>query len=149
MDSRPADLRALQLVWCALVGGVALMTVVLGGLTAVGYGRAVDGGSEVFFYVNALANLAAVLAAFWVQRRLVEQRLPATGTRAEALGAIRSAGVLSLAFLEGSALVAGVTAFLTGEIVNLLFTLPFFGFAAVFFPTAGRVETLVAMARQP
>ncbi len=148
MDARPADLRALQLVWRALVGGVALMTVVLGGLTAVGYGRAVSEGTETFFYVNALVNLAAVLAAFAVQRRLVDRKLPAAGTRAEALAAVRSSGVLSLAFLEGSALVAGVASFLTGELVNLLFAAPFFGFAFVFFPTAVRVEALLVLAGQ-
>lgn len=148
MDPRPADLRTLHLVWSALLGGVALMTVVLGTLTIIGYGRAFDEGTAVFFYVNAAINFSAVLAAFAVQRRLMDHRLPATGTRAEGLAAIRTAGVLSLAFLEGSALVAGVAAFLTGELVNLLFVVPFFGFAAVFFPTTARVEAWLNLAQR-
>ncbi len=147
MESRAPDVRTLQLVWRALIGGVALMTVVLGSLTVIGYGRAFGDGAASFFYVNAVVNLAAVLGAFAVQRRLVEDRLPAAGTRAEGLAAIRAAGVLSLAFLEGSALVAGVSAFLTGELINLLFVVPFFGFAAVFFPTVPRVEAWLRLAR--
>ncbi|MEM1042383.1 MAG: hypothetical protein AAGI91_07095 [Bacteroidota bacterium] len=147
METPAADLRALQIVWKALVGGVALMTVVLGGLTAIGYGQVVGGNAATFFYVNAAINFAAVLGAFAVQRRLIDAKLPATGTPAEAVAEIRSSGVLSLAFLEGSALVAGVSAFFTGEAVNLLFVVPFFGFAAVFYPTAARVEALLSFAR--
>ena len=39
-------------------------------------------------------------------------------------------------------IVACVASFLTGQLVNLLFVAPFFGFAIAFFPTAGRIDTL-------
>ncbi len=148
METADADLRNLQLVWKALLGGVALMTAVLGGLAAIGYGRIVDEGTATFFYVNAIINFGAVVAAFAVQRRLMDQQLPATGTRADGIAAIRTSGVLSLAFLDVSALVAGLAALFTGELVNLLFAVPFFGFAAVFYPTAARVDALLHFAQR-
>ena len=139
-----ADLRPLQLVWAALIAGVIVLAGVLGGLSVAGRGAGVE-PAAVLFYANAAVNLAAVIGAFWVQRRLMD-RLATTGTRAEAVAAIRTDSLLSAALMEGSALFAAVAAFVSGQAVNLLFVLPFFGFAAVFFPTAGRLALLLRMA---
>ena len=147
-DAPPSeDLRALQVVWSALVGGVALATAVLGTLTLLGAGRAVTEHAPWLFITNAVLNMVAVVVAFAVQRAM-RTRLPAEGTRAEVVAAVREGGVLSLAPLEASALIACVAAFLTGEWVNLLFVVPFFGFALLFFPTTARFEALLASARR-
>jgi hypothetical protein len=144
---RPTDdLRSLQIVWGALTAGVLTATGVLGGLTLAREGTALTEHAAGFFFANAAANLVAVLAAFAVQRRMLD-RLPAQGTRAEFVAAVRTAGVISLACLEASALLACVAAFLTGELINLAFVVPFFGFALVFFPTAARLESLREIAR--
>jgi hypothetical protein len=147
-DAPPTDaLRALQLVWSALVGGVALATAVLGSLTLLGYGPGGVGYAPLLFFANAAANVVAVVVAFAVQRRMLA-RLPSGGTRAEVVAEVRSGGVVSLAPLEASALIACVAAFLTGEGVNLLFVVPFFAFALLFFPTAPRLERLLEVARR-
>jgi hypothetical protein len=144
---QPTDaLRSLQIVWSALTAGVLMATGVMGGLTLAGEGAATAENAESFFFANAALNIVAIIAAFAVQRRMVE-RLPAQGTRAEVVAAVRTGGVVSLACLEASALLACVAAFLTGELVNLLFVVPFFGFALVFFPTAARLDTLREIAR--
>jgi hypothetical protein len=145
--SPPSDLQSLQIVWSALVGGVALATLVLGGLTLWGAGPAVTGYASLLFFANAAANIVAVVVAFAVQRRMLT-RLPAKGTRAEVIAAVRSGGVVSLAPLEASALIACVAAFLTGQGINLLFVVPFFAFALLFFPTTPRVERLLEIARR-
>ncbi len=142
-----ADLRTLQIVWGALVGGVALMSVVMGGLTLSDSGGTSTENAALFFYLSALLSMIAIVAAFAVQRRLRE-RLPTQGTYEEVVTAIRTSGIISLALLEFSALVACVAAFLSGEPINLLFVVPFFGFALVFFPTARRFETMLDAARR-
>lgn len=141
------DLRTLQIVWSALVAGVLLATGVMGGLTLAGQGAALTDDAETFFFANAALNIVAIIGAFAVQRRMVD-RLPAQGTRAEVVAAVRNAGVLSLALLEGSALLACVAAFLTGQLVNLLFVVPFFAFALLFFPTAARLDALHDVAQR-
>jgi len=146
--SRPdEDVRSLQIVWGALVAGVALATAVMGGLAYASQDAAFADGAETFFLINAAVSILAVIGAFAVQRRLVD-RLPALGTRAEVVATVRTSGVLSLALLEGSALLACIAAFLTGELINLAFVVPFFAFALMFFPTAARLDALIDMAQR-
>jgi hypothetical protein len=141
------DVRTLQIVWSALIAGVALATAVLGGLAFASEGAAFTDGAETFFLINAVISILAVIGAFAVQQRMVG-RLPAQGTRAEVIATVRTSGVLSLALLEGSALLACVVAFLTGELINLAFVVPFFAFAALFFPTAARLDALFDVAQR-
>ena len=103
--------------------------------------------AATYFYVTAGFSIVALMIAFTVQRRMMDG-LPTRGTIQEVLGAIRTAGILSLAVLEASALVACVVTLLTGELINLLFVVPFFGFALLFFPTAGRFESLLRLAQR-
>lgn len=146
--SQPTDdVRTLQIVWGALIAGVALATAVLGGLAFTGQGAGLTENAETFFLVNAVVSILAVIGAFAVQQRMVG-RLPAQGTRAEVIATVRTSGVLSLALLEGSALLACVVAFLTGELINLAFVVPFFAFAALFFPTAARLDALFDVAQR-
>lgn len=142
-----ADLRTLQIVWSAVIGGVVLATGVMGGFVLTGSGRMMAEHAATLFYLDAGLNMVAIVAAFAVQRRLMD-RLPTLASYDEVVAAIRTSGVLSLALLELSALAACVVAFLTGELVNLLFVVPFFGFALVFFPTTPRFEALLELARR-
>jgi hypothetical protein len=142
-----ADLRLLQIIWVALVTGVALMAAVMGGLALSGAVPALPDHHALYFYLTAGFNIVALIVAFSVQRRMLD-RLPMKGTYEEVAGAIRTAGIISLAVLEASAFVACISALLTGELINLLFVVPFFGFALAFFPTATRFESLLHMARR-
>ena len=131
-----ADRRTLHVLWLAMITGVALLTAVMGCLVTTGAGGGVEGGTLVF-YLNAALNVAAIAGAFAVQRGL-EARLPSAGTHAEAAALIRQRVLLSAAVMEGSALFAAVAAYLTGELINLAFVVPFFAFAFLFFPNEGR-----------
>jgi uncharacterized membrane protein YiaA len=142
-----ADVRTLQIVWGALIAGVALATAVMGGLAFASQDAALAEDAETFFLINAAVSILAVIGAFAVQRRMVD-RLPAQGTRAELIATVRTSGVLSLALLEGSALLACIAALLTGELINLAFVVPFFAFAVLFFPTAARLDALFDVARR-
>ena len=142
-----ADLRLNQIIWIALVAGVALMTAVMGGLTVSGSVPTVTDNAAVYFYLTAGFSIVALIVAFSVQRRMIDS-LPMRGTYQEVAGAVRTAGIISLAVLEASAFVACIATLLTGELINLLFVVPFFGFALVFFPTAARFESLLHMARR-
>lgn len=150
MSSRDptTDLRTIRTLWVAIVAGVAMMTAAFVGLTWLGIGRALSEHGAMIFYANAAINLAAVLGAFAVHRRMLD-RLPHGGTYEEVVGDVRLSGILSLAILEGSVLVAGLAAVLTGEAFNLLFVVPFFAFAALFFPTRARFEGWLALAERP
>lgn len=146
MDPRDhtADLRTIRLVWLAILAGVALMTLAFVGLMGLGVGRVLTEHAEAVFYLNAGISLAAIVAAFGVQRRMLG-RLPTSRTYEEVIADVRLAGILSLAILEASVLVAGVSAITTGEAVNLLFVVPFFAFAVLFFPTRARFEGWLAL----
>lgn len=142
-----ADLRLLQIIWSALVTGVALMTAVMGGLTVSGSVPTVADNAAIYFYLTAGFSIVALMVAFSVQRRMLDG-LPMKGTHEEIVSAVRTAGIISLAVLEASAFVACISTLLTGELINLLFVVPFFGFALLFFPTASRFESLLNMARR-
>ena len=147
MEPRPRadDLRTIRMIWIAIIGGVSLMTVAFVGMTMLGIGRSMEDQGALLFYGNAAVNIVAVLAAFTTQRRMMD-RLPNLGTYEQVVSAVRLAGIMSLAIMEGSALVAGLCAILSGQGVNLLFILPFFGFAALFFPTESRFASLLGLA---
>ena len=140
-----ADLRTIRSVWIAIIAGVTMMTAAFVGLTWLGIGRSMSEHATAVFYANAALNLAAVLGAFAVHRRMLD-RLPHGGSYEEVVADVRLSGILSLAILEGSVLVAGLAAVLTGEPFNLLFVVPFFAFAALFFPTRERFEGWLALA---
>ena len=141
MTPRPADLQALRTIWLALVGGVALAVVSTAMFLARGFHLTTD-WAQGLFYLNALLNAGAVLGAFAVQERL-PRRLVQMYDYAAAIRAVRQAGTLSLASLEGSALLACIVALATGQGVNLLFAVPFFAFAGLFWPTERRVARLL------
>jgi hypothetical protein len=135
-DRLASDLRTNRVIWLAVVAGVVLFTAVMIYLLATGDGGSPESGS-LFFYANAALNVAAIAAAFAVQRSL-DERLAHAGTYEEAALLIRQRGLIALAIMEASAFFAIVALFLTGEWLNLAFVVPFFAFAALFFPTEAR-----------
>ena len=140
--SPSADLRTIRLIWLAIIAGVAMMTVAFVGMTTLGVGRGMEDQAALLFYLNAGVSIVAIIAAFTTQRKMMD-RLPRLGTYEQVVSAVRLAGIISLAIMEGSALVAGLCAILSGQGVNLLFIVPFFAFAALFFPTEQRFASLL------
>lgn len=138
-----ADLRTLRTLWVAIALGVVAFTAVFATLVLGGSG----GGSlppDLPFYLAAIASVASILAAFYVQRRLAEQALPAAADYDAAARAVRTHGLVSLAVMEAGAVLAGVMALLSGTLTPLAFVVPFFAFAWLFFPTEGRYLYLLS-----
>ncbi|NNF58965.1 MAG: hypothetical protein HKN04_12070 [Rhodothermaceae bacterium] len=131
-----ADLRTNRILWLAIVMGVVLLVAVMVFLTSSGSGGTMEDGS-LFFYLNAAISLGAIAAAFAIQRNLTDQ-LPKAGTYDEAAMLIRQRGLIAIALMEASAFFAAIAAFLTGELINLAFVVPFFAFAYLFFPTEAK-----------
>ena len=147
-DSAPpeqvaADRRTLSILWLAVITGVVLLVAVMGYLVSTGAGGAVEEGG-LLFYLNAAFSVAAIAGAFAVQRGL-EAGLHQTGSYAEAAALIRTRAILSAAVMEASALFAAVATFLTGELINLAFVVPFFAFVFLFFPSEGRYAYWLAL----
>ena len=140
-----ADLRTIRLIWIAITAGVAMMTAAFAGMTALGMARGMEDHAALLFYLNAGVSIVAIVVAFAIQRKMMA-RLPRLGTYEQVVSAVRLAGITSLAIMEGSALVAGLCAILSGQGINLLFIVPFFGFAALFFPTEARFASLLRLA---
>ena len=140
-----ADIRALRLVWLGFSASVAVLLAAVVVLVVTGRG---GGGLEGdgLFYANALANALAVLVAFAAQRRLMEGQLPRARTYAEATSAIRQAGILSLGALDASVLFAEAAAYVTGDLFNLAFAVPYFAFAWLTLPNRDRLLRLLALA---
>ncbi len=139
------DLRVNRLIWTAVAAGVVILTTVLTYLAST---RAEPPASDlaVLFYVNAALSMGAIGAGFWMQRTLTEA-LPKAGTYEEAALLIRTRGIVSIAVMEASALFAAVATYVTGELINLAFVLPFFAFLALFFPTEARYTFLLGHRR--
>jgi hypothetical protein len=134
------DLGAAQRIWTVVVGAVSLAALGLAALAASRAGAPPAAGwAGWVFYPNALVNLGALGGALAVQYRALRD-LRASPDDAAAAWVVRHAGARTLAVLQAGALVAVSAAYLTGEWVNLAFLVPFFGFAAAFFPTRGRLH---------
>ena len=141
METRPSErhaafLRTQQVIWLAIpVGALMFAAVVLFALRPETL--AAEAQREWYFYAAALVSVVAILAGFALQRR-VSDRMASAATDAEALAAMQTLGLVSIAVMEGSALFAVVMVVLTGETVHLAFVVPFLAFVALFFPTAER-----------
>ncbi len=135
-DPQIKDQKVLQLVWMAIVGGVVLLSIVMVFLLQSGSGGTTEDGS-LFIFLNAAIGIGAILAGFMVQRKL-DESLESVSTYEEAIMLIKSRSILSIALVEASALFAVISMFITGDVMNLAFVVPFFAFAWLFFPSMGR-----------
>lgn len=144
MSDRPLsdDVRALQVIWIAVVAGALIAVGVLWWLAGQSETPPMAEMADTLFLINAGVSIAAIVGGFTVQRRLPQQAA-AADTETGAMNRVRTFSILALAVMEGSALVAGVMAFLTGNALNLAFVVPFLAFAALFFPSDDRIASLV------
>jgi hypothetical protein len=121
--------RTLPLLWAAIGAGGLLAAVVL---TLVAPDPpAMPDAADLAFYAAAVASLTATGAALMLIRSLDG------GPNDDA--AIRTRGVMALALAEMPAIVAGIAAFLTGNVLALAFVVPFLAFLALTWPSAERV----------
>ena len=137
------DKRTLRIIWLAIASGVIMISAVMMFLLQSGLGGTMAEGGLIFT-VNAALNVASILVGFAVQRKL-DAALPAVGSHAEAMALIRTRCILSIAVVEGSALFAAIATFLTGDLLNLAFVVPFFAFAWLFFPSDERFAYWLAL----
>ena len=135
--------RTLRLLWLAVCAGGGLAMGVLGGL-AVSQPPAMPEAAEGAFYAVALLSALALAGAFWLVRRM-EERLARAASEIEAEAMIRGYGLAALAAAEVPTLAAAVAAFLTGDVLTLALGVPLFLFAALTWPSDGRVGYWLAL----
>ena len=135
--------RALRRVWLAVCGGALALMVVLAAL-AVTQPPPMPEYAEAFFYGLALLSAVALAGAFWMISQL-EARLPHTGSDAEAERFIRTSGIVALAAANVPTLGATLATFLTGDVLTLALGVPLFLFAALTWPSDGRVGYWLAL----
>ena len=136
--------QPLRIVWLAVCAGAALAMGVMGWLALEAETHALAEHAEGAFYTVALLSLVGTAGAFALARRM-EARLLQAGSEAEAEGAIRTHGVAALAAAEVPALAGAVAALLTGDLLALAFGVPLFAFAALLWPSDGRVATWLSL----
>ena len=137
------DKRILRIIWLAVASGVILISAVMTFLVRSGSGGTMAEGGLIFT-INAALNVASTLLGFSIQKKL-DATLPSAGSYTEAMGLIRTRCILSIAVVEGSALFAAVATFLTADLLNLAFVVPFLAFAWLFFPSDERFSYWLAL----
>ena len=135
--------RSLRRVWLAVCGGALALMAALAGL-AVAQPPPMPEYAEAFFYGLALLSAVALAGAFWMISQM-EERLPRTGSDAEAERFIRTSGVVALAAANVPTLGAALATVLTGDILTLALGVPLFLFAALTWPSDGRVGYWLAL----
>lgn len=147
--SSPDDLhdwtRALQTLWATLLGGPFLALLAAAAALAAGLSPTRAPAGDTLFYLNGLANTAALAWAFAMQHttRLATRRASDPGDRLAHAYALGRRALLPLA---AAALLACVAAFASGAWVHLAFLLPVLGFGVLFFPTDARIRRWLAPA---
>ena len=136
--------RPLQALWGALCAGGLAAVVVLGTLSATQGEPALPEHADTAFYACALASVVALGAGFWLLQRM-EARLPSATSDAEALATVRGLGATAMAAVEASAVLAGVAAFVTGNLFALAFAVPLVAFTALTWPSPRRVAGWLAL----
>ncbi len=121
--------RTLPILWAAIGAGGTLVAVVLA-LVAPDPPTLPD-AADAAFYGVAVLSLVATVAALAIVRGL--DGAPQTD------GAIRTRAVMALAMAEGPAILSGLAAFLTGNVLALAFIVPFLAFLALTWPSAERI----------
>jgi hypothetical protein len=145
MEQDKAKLAALRRHWMSLMGVMALMVAAFTVLTDYRDGAWVL-PSAAWFYINAALNLAGVVAAFLLRERH-RRLLPYARSPEEALRLVQLMYLVSLMPLYTASLFAGIATYAGGETINLLFTLPFFAFGLIFFPSEANLQAHLQASR--
>ncbi len=155
----PNELRAMQAIQAALMAGVLLFSLVVVLLAIRPQAAALATPPATLTLLSLVHGAMAI--GIWslapmLQTALLARARPESGASeaAAALAAIRSAGLLRLALLEGPALFGLVTCLLAARggalreqplyWLNALSAGAFLAYAALSFPTRERVETFYA-----
>lgn len=144
-DDVRAQLRAMQLGWGVLLGGVAAAAVIAllwvylsdPPLAAI---------RSTLFYTSALVNVAALIWAFAMQyhlRSAIERETSPAGR----ISVTRELGRKAILPLAAAGFFAAASAFATGELIHLAFLIPIFGFGVLFFPTDSRATHFLRVPR--
>jgi hypothetical protein len=135
--TRTLQIRWLSLVLLVLLGLAALLTLLFAA------GSIAEPPAPAAFYLNAGFNFAALVGVMLTQRRLFASLRVAT-EESRALDLIQRLTLRALVLLGASAVLAGVATLIGGELINLLFALPFFALAWLFYPNERRVAIMLA-----
>lgn len=144
MTDPAAAARPLQALWGALCAGGLASLVVLTGLAVSEPDPAMADRADAAFYACAVYGVVALAVAFWLLRRM-EARLVDAPSDAAALATARGYGVAAMAAVESSAVLAGLVAFLTGNLLAVAFGVPLVAFTALTWPSADRVAGWLAL----
>ena len=128
--------RRLRTLWGAITAGGLGALAVLSVLGATQPEHVLAGRADAAFYVCALYSVAALAVAFWFIGRMERQ---AAAPSADALSAVRTNGVVAMAAVESSAVLAGLAVFLTGNVMAAAYGVPLVAFAWLTWPTDARV----------
>lgn len=120
----------------AIIAGVVILIAIMTFVRSMGEGGT-ESGNNLFIFLNAVIGVPVIIGGFAFQRKL-DQRLTSAQSQDEATRMIRTHGIISLAIVEGSAIFAVISMFITGDMLNLAFVVPFFAFAWLFFPSDSR-----------
>lgn len=136
--------QRLRILWLSICMGGSLILGVMGWLAASGQGGTLAENAETAFYLIALLSLGGLgLALFLI--RSMETRLLQTTSDAEARQTIQTLGIVALATVDATAILAAVGTFLTGDLLVLAFGVPLFAFAALTWPSDSRVARWLEM----
>ncbi|HEX8385404.1 MAG TPA: hypothetical protein VF576_04415 [Rubricoccaceae bacterium] len=138
MTDTAAASRPLQALWGALCAGGLAALVVLVALAVTQEDPTMADRADAAFYGCAVYGVVALALAFWLLHRM-EGQLMAAPSDAAALAVVRTHGVAAMAAVESSAVLAGVAAFLTGNLLAVAFGVPLVAFTALTWPSADRV----------
>ncbi|MEO0557841.1 MAG: hypothetical protein AAF170_06630 [Bacteroidota bacterium] len=138
MNDVTAFAQRLRILWISICMGGALILAIMGWMAASGQGGTLSDSAETVFYLVAVLSIGALGAALFLIRTM-ESRLLQTTSEAEAKGTIQSLGLAALATVDASAVGSAVAAFFTGDLLVLAFGMPLFAFAALTWPSDGRV----------
>ena len=147
MAAADALARTLRTLWGAVCAAGAVALFVFVGLLVAGTPAPLAEHADLVFYATAVAGMAGLAAGFALLHTM-EERLARAGSDAEASAALRTHGLLALAAVEVTAVVAGLGAVLSGDPMPLAFGAPLFAFAWLTWPTDERVAHWLALRRR-
>ena len=140
MDNVTSFAQRLRILWLAICMGGALILLIFGWLVASGQSSPAPlaDSAESVFYVVAFLSIGALGMALLLIRTMESRLLQAT-SEAEAKQTVQTLGLAALAAVDATAVGSAVAAFLTGDLLILAFGVPLFAFAALTWPSDGRV----------